>query len=128
MGVKGDNVLLAGVHEGTESPKNVAKAAKRTFAAGLDLLTLKQSKPPAEHKNQAKQAKRCFATPPDLLPLKQQNAASQFVRNNSAGWSACRAYKGTLYRAERPLSKNSPPDCFLIHPLAELFVFVSLFL
>ena len=47
MGVKGDNVLLAGVNEGTESPKNVAKQAKRCFAAGLDLLTLKQSNPPA---------------------------------------------------------------------------------
>ena len=76
MGVKRDNVPFAGVHEGTESPKNVAKAAKRTFAAGLDLLTLKQSKPPAEHKNQAKQAKRCFATTPDLLPLKQQNVTA----------------------------------------------------
>ncbi len=44
MGVKRDNVPFAGVHEGTESPKKVAKAAKRTFAAGLDLLSLKQSK------------------------------------------------------------------------------------
>ena len=44
MGVKGDNVPFAGVHEGTESPKNVAKATKRTFAAGLDLQCLKQSK------------------------------------------------------------------------------------
>ena len=44
MGVKGDNVPFAGVHEGTESPKKVAKEAKRTFAAGLDLLTLKQQK------------------------------------------------------------------------------------
>ena len=44
MGVKGDNILLAGVNEGTESPNKVAKAAKRTFAAGLDLLSLKQSK------------------------------------------------------------------------------------
>ena len=43
MGVKGDNVLLAGVHEGTESPKNAAKEAKRTFAAGLYLLSLKQA-------------------------------------------------------------------------------------
>ena len=42
MGVKGDNIPLAGVHEGTESPNKVAKEAKRTFAAGLDLLTLKQ--------------------------------------------------------------------------------------
>ena len=49
MGVKGDNVLLAGVHEGTESPNKVAKAAKRTFAAGLDLLTLKQKNPPSAH-------------------------------------------------------------------------------
>ncbi len=46
MGVKGDDILLAGVNEGTESPNKVAKAAKRTFAAGLDLLTLKQSNPP----------------------------------------------------------------------------------
>ena len=46
MGVKGDDILLAGVHEGTESPNKVAKAAKRTFAAGLDLLTLKKSNPP----------------------------------------------------------------------------------
>ena len=45
MGVKGDNVLLAGVNEGTESPNKVAKAAKRTFAAGLDLRCLKQRKP-----------------------------------------------------------------------------------
>ena len=44
MGVKRDNVPFAGVNEGTESPKNVAKAAKRTFAAVPDLLTLKQSK------------------------------------------------------------------------------------
>ena len=44
MGVKGDDVLLAGVNEGTESPKNVAKAAKRTFAAAPDLLTLRQQK------------------------------------------------------------------------------------
>ena len=44
MGVKGDNVLLAGVNEGTESPNKVAKEAKRTFAAGLDLLHLKKSK------------------------------------------------------------------------------------
>ena len=49
MGVKGDNVLLAGVNEGTESPKNVAKEAKRTFAAGLDLLSLKQRNPPSAH-------------------------------------------------------------------------------
>ena len=42
MGVKRDNVPFAGVHEGTESPNKAAKAAKRTFAAGLDLLTLKQ--------------------------------------------------------------------------------------
>ena len=48
MGVKGDVILLAGVSEGTESPNKAAKAAKRTFAAGLDLLTLKQSKPPPE--------------------------------------------------------------------------------
>ncbi|MBR6243402.1 MAG: hypothetical protein IKQ90_07905 [Ruminococcus sp.] len=48
MGVKGDVILLAGVHEGTESPDKVAKAAKRTFAAGLDLLSLKQSNPTAE--------------------------------------------------------------------------------
>ena len=46
MGVKGDDILLAGVHEGTESPKKAAKEAKRTFAAGLDLLTLKQIKLP----------------------------------------------------------------------------------
>lgn len=32
-GVKGDNVLLAGVHEGTESPKNVAK--RRSYALRL---------------------------------------------------------------------------------------------
>ena len=44
MGVKRDDVPFAGVHEGTESPKNVAKAAKRTFAAGLDLLSLKPDK------------------------------------------------------------------------------------
>ena len=50
MGVKGDNVLLAGVNEGTESPKNAAKQAKRCFAAVPDLLTLKQSKPPAAKK------------------------------------------------------------------------------
>ena len=43
MGVKRDNVPFAGVNEGTESPKNVAKAAKRTFAAVPDLLHLKQS-------------------------------------------------------------------------------------
>ena len=41
MGVKRDNVPFAGVHEGTESPKNRAKEAKRTFAAGLDLLPLR---------------------------------------------------------------------------------------
>ncbi len=45
MGVKRDNVPFAGVNEGTESPNKVAKAAKRTFAAGLDLLSLKQRKP-----------------------------------------------------------------------------------
>ena len=44
MGVKGDNILLAGVNEGTESPNKVAKEAKRTFAAGLDLLPLKPEK------------------------------------------------------------------------------------
>ena len=49
MGVKGDVILLAGVHEGTESPNKAAKAAKRTFAAGLDLLTLKQKNPPPAH-------------------------------------------------------------------------------
>ena len=43
MGVKGDVIVLAGVHEGTEAPNKAAKAAKRTFAAGLDLLSLKQS-------------------------------------------------------------------------------------
>ena len=57
MGVKGDNVLLAGVNEGTESPKKVAKAAKRTFAAGLDLLSRRQSKPPA--KSKASEAMLC---------------------------------------------------------------------
>ena len=46
MGVKRDNVPFAGVNEGTESPNKVAKAAKRTFAAGLDLQCLKQSKLP----------------------------------------------------------------------------------
>ena len=55
MGVKGDDVLLAGVNEGTESPNKVAKAAKRTFAAGLDLLPLKPENPPAEKQNKAKQ-------------------------------------------------------------------------
>ena len=44
MGVKRDNVPFAGVNEGTESPNKVAKAAKRTFAAGLDLLPLRQEK------------------------------------------------------------------------------------
>ena len=44
MGVKRDNVPFAGVNEGTESPNKVAKRAKLRFAAGLDLLTLKQSK------------------------------------------------------------------------------------
>ena len=48
MGVKRDNVPFAGVNEGTESPNKVAKAAKRTFAAGLDLLTLKQIKLPEQ--------------------------------------------------------------------------------
>ena len=61
MGVKGDNVLLAGVNEGTESPNKVAKQAKRCFAAVPDLLPLKPSKPPAFHKNKAKPAKRIFA-------------------------------------------------------------------
>ena len=43
MGVKGDNVLLAGGERGGRSPpKKVAKAAKQTFAAVPDLLTLKQ--------------------------------------------------------------------------------------
>ena len=58
MGVKGDVILLAGVHEGTESPKEVAKAAKRTFAAGLDLLSLKQSN--SRRKNQSKAAKQAL--------------------------------------------------------------------
>ena len=58
MGVKGDVILLAGVHEGTESPDKVAKAAKRTFAAGLDLLSLKQSN--SRRKNQSKAAKRAL--------------------------------------------------------------------
>ena len=44
MGVKGDDVLLAGVNEGTESPNKVAKAAKRTFAAVPDLLSRKPQK------------------------------------------------------------------------------------
>ena len=64
MGVKRDNVPFAGVNEGDSllcremsrsdrgyglplgaaSPNKVAKAAKRTFAAGLDLLSLKPDK------------------------------------------------------------------------------------
>ena len=45
VGVKRDNVPFAGGERGGRSPpKEVAKAAKRTFAAGLDLLSLKQSK------------------------------------------------------------------------------------
>ena len=45
MGVKRDNVPFAGGERGGRSPpKNAAKAAKRTFAAGLDLLPLKQIK------------------------------------------------------------------------------------
>ena len=54
MGVKRDNVPFAGVYEGTESPNKVAKAAKRTFAAVPDLLSLKPSKPPAFHKKPSK--------------------------------------------------------------------------
>ncbi|MBR6243010.1 MAG: hypothetical protein IKQ90_05915, partial [Ruminococcus sp.] len=53
MGVKRDNVPFAGVHEGTESPNKVAKEAKRTFAAGLDLLSLKQNKPPPKNRSKA---------------------------------------------------------------------------
>ena len=44
MGVKGDNILLAGVSEGTESPNKVVKRAKLRFTAGLDLLSLKPDK------------------------------------------------------------------------------------
>ena len=44
MGVKRDNVPFAGVIEGTESPKNRAKQAKRCFAAVPDLLRLKPNK------------------------------------------------------------------------------------
>ena len=58
MGVKRDNVPFAGVNEGTESPKKSAKAAKRTFAAGLDLLHLKPENPPAAHKKARKAAKQ----------------------------------------------------------------------
>ncbi len=50
MGVKRDNVPFAGVNEGTESPKNRAKQAKRCFAAVLDLQCLKKSKLPAGKK------------------------------------------------------------------------------
>ncbi len=69
MGVKGDVILLAGVNEGTESPNKVAKAAKRTFAAGLDLQRLKKSNLPAE-KRSKQSSEAIFASPPDLLPLK----------------------------------------------------------
>ena len=45
MGVKGDNVLLAGGERGGRSPpKKVVKRAKLRFTAGLDLLSRKQSK------------------------------------------------------------------------------------
>ena len=72
MGVKRDNVPFAGVNEGTESPDKAAKAAKRTFAAGLDLQTLKQSKlPPEKRSKQSSEAP--FASAPDLLPLKPKN-------------------------------------------------------
>ena len=76
MGVKGDVILLAGVNEGTESPKKSAKAAKRTFAAGLDLLPLKPENPPAAHKKARKAAKQAtthtpwkLAQLPDVSPI-----------------------------------------------------------
>ena len=64
MGVKRDNVPFAGVNEGTESPKKSAKAAKRTFAAGLDLLHLKPENPPAAHKKARKAAKQATTHTP----------------------------------------------------------------
>ena len=67
MGVKGDDILLAGVNEGTESPNKSAKAAKRTFAAGLDLQCLKKSNLPAE-KEASKAAKRSLRPPRTYFP------------------------------------------------------------
>ena len=56
MGVKRDNVPFAGGERGGRSPpKEVAKEAKRTFAAGLDLLTLKQENVTPEHKTKQRQ-------------------------------------------------------------------------
>ena len=78
MGVKGDDILLAGVHEGTESPNKVAKAAKRTFAAGLDLLTLKQRNPPPE---QIKNVGAAFRRPYNISAGKAAATLQLFIMN-----------------------------------------------
>ncbi|MBR6243354.1 MAG: hypothetical protein IKQ90_07665, partial [Ruminococcus sp.] len=73
MGVKGDNVLLAGGERGGRSPpKEVAK--RRSYALRL-VWTYFTSRSTNYRRN-------------------KRNAASQFVRNNSAGRSACKAKRG----------------------------------
>ena len=73
MGVKGDDILLAGVNEGTESPNKAAKAAKRTFAAGLDLQCLKKSKLPPAKKEASKAAKHPLRPPRTYFPYRCQS-------------------------------------------------------
>ena len=57
MGVKRDNVPFAGVHEGTESPKN--KAKRRSSLCGRSGLT--EPKADQTTAGRTKQAKRRFA-------------------------------------------------------------------
>ena len=84
MGVKGDNVLLAGGERGGRSPPNKsAKQAERCFAAGGDLLTLKQSKLPIHNSYKNKGRKRIPPLNHILLFHRQAGSMDGFL--NSAG-------------------------------------------
>ena len=85
-GVKRDNVPLAGVSEGTESPNKVVK--RRSSLYGWSGLTNTQA-----GKHDGDQSKTPSVSSCGIIPQ---------------GSSVCEAYKGTLSRAERPLTEAVP--------------------
>ena len=98
MGVKGDNVLLAGVNEGTESPKNVAK--RRSHALRL-VWTY----------NASSRENLKFTIAVSLTGYIKYEYGTPSVSLCGIipqGGFVCTAYKGTLSRAERPLTEAVP--------------------